>query len=151
MQLAEELGITDYPSPAGGCRLTEPGFARRMRELIARGEARPREVRLLGVGRHFRLPGGQKLVVGRNQRENGRVEALAGPRDCLMRARHLPGPTSMLRGDPDKAALRLAARITARYGKGRDAPRVRVDVWGARNEELAVAPAGDAELEPLRV
>ena len=29
MALAEEWGIKEYPSPAGGCRLTEPGYAYR--------------------------------------------------------------------------------------------------------------------------
>ena len=33
MALAREFGITDYPSPAGGCLLTDPGYSRRLRDL----------------------------------------------------------------------------------------------------------------------
>src|SRR3990172_5077850 len=34
MKLADHYGIHDYPSPAGGCLLTDPGFARRMKDLM---------------------------------------------------------------------------------------------------------------------
>ena len=33
MKLAEEYGIKEYPSPAGGCLLTEQNFARRLKEF----------------------------------------------------------------------------------------------------------------------
>ena len=32
--LAAEFGITDYPSPAGGCKLTEEAFGRRLKDLM---------------------------------------------------------------------------------------------------------------------
>ncbi|MBI5664062.1 MAG: 7-cyano-7-deazaguanine synthase, partial [Nitrospirae bacterium] len=35
MALAEELGLTEYPAPAGGCLLTEPNYSHRLRELLA--------------------------------------------------------------------------------------------------------------------
>jgi tRNA U34 2-thiouridine synthase MnmA/TrmU len=34
MELADRLGIVNYPSPAGGCRLTEPNFSRCLRIYI---------------------------------------------------------------------------------------------------------------------
>ena len=34
MALAEEYGITRYPAPAGGCLLTDPGYAARLKELL---------------------------------------------------------------------------------------------------------------------
>ncbi|UCG78804.1 MAG: hypothetical protein JSV21_02935, partial [Nitrospirota bacterium] len=33
--LAAELGLTDYPAPAGGCLLTDPIYSYRLRELMA--------------------------------------------------------------------------------------------------------------------
>ena len=33
MKMADEMGIKDYPSPAGGCKLTEPSFSKRLRTL----------------------------------------------------------------------------------------------------------------------
>ena len=34
IELAENYGIHDYPCPAGGCLLTDPGFAKRMKDLM---------------------------------------------------------------------------------------------------------------------
>ncbi len=34
MKLAEAFGISDYPSPGGGCLLTDPGFSRRVKDLL---------------------------------------------------------------------------------------------------------------------
>jgi len=37
MELAVKMGIEDYPSPAGGCKLTEPAFSKRLRDLFTQG------------------------------------------------------------------------------------------------------------------
>ena len=34
MELADRYGIGEYPTPAGGCLLTDPGFSGRARELM---------------------------------------------------------------------------------------------------------------------
>jgi hypothetical protein len=78
MALAKRYGINDYPCPAGGCRLTDPNFARRMRDLVRYKEDFDlNNVNLLKVGRHFRLSPKAKAVVGRNEEENRRILALA--------------------------------------------------------------------------
>ena len=151
MELARELGVTDYPTPAGGCRLTEPGFARRARDLIAHDELCLENVLLLEVGRHLRLAPSAKLVVGRDKDENERIISLAHEGDCLLEAEGFRGPLSLGRGAFDEALLHLAARITARYGQGRGEPAVTVEVRGALSCRLAVAPARDAELERWRL
>lgn len=151
MALAEELGVTDYPNPAGGCRLTEPGFVHRMRELMAHGELNAENVRLLVVGRHFRLAPGAKLVVGRKEEENNTIEALARDGDCLLEAEDFPGPISLARGELDEGLLHLAARITARYGKGRGEPELTVRIWGRESCQITVSPAADEAVEPLRI
>jgi len=149
--LAEELGVTDYPNPAGGCRLTEPNFAHRARDLMEHGELSAENVRLLTVGRHFRLGPGAKLVVGRMEGENSLIEALAREGDVLLEAQDFPGPISLVRGEFDEGLLRMAARITARYGKGRGEPEVAVRIWGRENGSVTVTPARDDELDALRV
>jgi len=151
IELARELGITDYPTPAGGCRLTEPGFARRVRDLIAHDELCRENVLLLEVGRHFRLAPHARLVVGRDKDENERIGSLTREGDCLLEAQGFRGPLSLGRGAFDEALLHLAARITARYGQGRREPAVTVEVRGPLSCRLAVAPAEDAELEQYRV
>jgi len=149
--LAEELNVGDYPAPAGGCRLTEPGYAKRARDLLKHGELDAPNAQLLQVGRHFRFGPRSRLVVGRDEAENTRIEELAREDDRLLIARDFPGPTSLARGPFDEEMLRLAARITARYGKGRDADEVEVEVSGPDVAVLSVAPAEDAELDEWRI
>ncbi|HSM91282.1 MAG TPA: 7-cyano-7-deazaguanine synthase, partial [Anaeromyxobacteraceae bacterium] len=80
--LAGELGLTDWPQPAGGCCfLTDESFSKKFFDLLsareAAGEGRritQEEVILLTVGRHFRLSPRAKLIVGRNEMENALLE-----------------------------------------------------------------------------
>jgi tRNA-specific 2-thiouridylase len=60
MALAEKYGIKDYPTPAGGCLLTEKVFSKRLAEAFDHGEDSPEIVELLSLGRHFRLPSGAR-------------------------------------------------------------------------------------------
>jgi len=114
MRLAQSYGWEDYESPGGGCLLTEEHFSERIREFIAHDTLTVDQIDLLKYGRHFRLPDGAKLVVGRNQEDNGGLEAITSTRYLPI---HLPllGPYSLISlnaSDSDKA---LAARIAITY------------------------------------
>ncbi len=116
MDLAREFGINDYPCPSGGCLLTDQGFSRRLRDLMRYGELTLPEVQALKVGRHFRISPQCKLVVGRNQQENERIESLARDGDYIFRAADdVAGATGMGRGVFDDAAIRQSCRIIRRY------------------------------------
>jgi hypothetical protein len=151
IELAGQIGVRDYPCPAGGCRLTEPGFSRRMKDLMAHEGLSLDDVRLLRVGRHFRLAPAARLVVARDEEENRHVRALARPGDRLLEAEGVSGPLSLLRGDGGADAVAMAARVTARYGRGRELQTVSVSVGGPTAERICVAPASDEEVERLRV
>lgn len=76
MALAEELGLTDYPAPAGGCLLTDPIYSHRLKELLKHDpDASIRDISLLQIGRHFRLTPTCKAVVGRNEAENEKLNS----------------------------------------------------------------------------
>lgn len=119
MALAAEFGITDYPSPAGGCLLTDPAFAHRLRELLERDEATVADVELLKVGRHFRLPDGSRVVVGRHYEDNLLLEGLFRDGDVCLEIADLPGPTTLLRGSASEGNMATAAALTLRYSKAR--------------------------------
>ncbi len=134
MKLAERLGVKEYPSPAGGCILTDPQFAARMKDLMAyTPDFKVAEAKLLGVGRHFRLPGESKAVVGRNESENDAMEVLIRDGDAVLTPIAVPGPTVLCRGRDVSADLQRAAALLAVYTKKISAVDVRVR-WG-RNEE----------------
>ena len=73
---ARELGITEFPSPAGGCLLTDPSVSKRIADALKYGEKGLRELEALKYGRHFRLPGGTKLIVSRDDYESRYLTAL---------------------------------------------------------------------------
>jgi tRNA(Ile)-lysidine synthase TilS/MesJ len=160
MALAEELGVVDWPQPAGGCcYLTDESFARKFFDVLdareAAGEPRRLEredVVLLSTGRHFRLSPRAKLIVGRTEAENAILEGYAGGR-ARVEARGVNGPVALVEGEPTWEERVLAARIVARYGQGRASPTVEVD-WreGDLVETYAVEPErDDGRLEALRV
>jgi hypothetical protein len=146
MALAKELGITDYPSPAGGCLVTDPAFSFRLKELMRRGQPTVADVQLLKVGRHFRLADGSLLAMGRHEKDNALLERLFRPGDVRLEAADLPGPTALLRGDTGAANIALAASLLLRYIKetaGELLPVIVTPVGGTPQTVMAAA-ADDA-------
>jgi tRNA U34 2-thiouridine synthase MnmA/TrmU len=137
IQLAKDLGVLDYPQPAGGCCfLTDGNYGKRLRDVI---DHKPKEeltfedVLLLKVGRHFRLPDGSKLIVGRNEGDNDMLAGFwtLGP---FLRVKDHMGPLSLYLGDQASSDFHLAMEITARYS---DAPwEVPVPVEILHQEEV---------------
>jgi len=124
--LAKELGIDEYLCPAGGCLLTDPGFAKRIKDLVAHDELNVPNVKLLKAGRHFRL-NGSKVVIGRNKDDNEMVLRLAREGDIIVKAKNLPGPITLVRGNGSSRAVETAAALTAGYTKGKEAESVSVE------------------------
>jgi tRNA U34 2-thiouridine synthase MnmA/TrmU len=129
MELAASFGLDDYPSPAGGCLLTDPGFSKRFKELLRYGEPTLNEVQLLKIGRHFRLSPNLKIIVGRDDQENKRLINLSQDGDYLFRVKEFPGPLTLARGFLKEDDLKLTASFTARYSKGKEEEQVQVDYW----------------------
>jgi len=127
IRLAEQFNIRDYPCPAGGCLLTDPGFSRRLKDLMNhQDDFSLNDIHLLKFGRHFRLSPKVKLVVGRNRDENQKITTFARKGDLLLKAVRFPGPLSLLRGEAQKGDVDRAASITARYSKVEGAKEVEI-------------------------
>jgi hypothetical protein len=154
MTLAEAHSIRDYPCPAGGCRLTDPNFARRMRDLMRfNGGFGLNDVNLLKVGRHFRLSPKTKAVAGRDESENRRIIGLAQDGDHLFEVKGFGSPITLLRGRADEGGIRLVAAITARYSDA-DGDEVQVTYgrrYAALSESISVSPAPEDTLAELRL
>lgn len=148
IELAKRYGITDYPAPAGGCLLTDAGYAARLREALAHNEDSVEVVELLSLGRHFRLPSGSKVIVGRDQAENEELLSRSRTgRTVVIDGTNLPGPLALLL-ESDKSDRLTAARLCARYSDKRSLPKVIVLVDG---EPVEVEPASAAEADSLVV
>jgi len=115
--LAAEFGIVDYPSPAGGCKLTEDGYGRKLRDLMEHeGLECRRLVELLNCARRFRLPGGTGVILGRDRNENATLKAevalgtVVSPVNC-------PGPTALIPAVKCESDMRLALEMVCAYSR----------------------------------
>jgi hypothetical protein len=147
MALAARFGFRDYAQPAGGCCfLVNPQYANKLADLWqARGSKHYDfdDIMLLKVGRHLRPRPHFKLIIGRDEGEN---RFLSGYRKRFvhLHATSHTGPLVLLDGtDLSEDDLVLAARLTARFGQGREADRVRVaitDPGEGSTREIEVTP-----------
>lgn len=116
MALASEFGLTDYPAPAGGCLLTEPNYAFRLRELLSYKQNPDfKDINLLRVGRHFRFSPECKIIVGRDQKENEKLLSLADMEDYVLTVEGYGSPITLVTGIITNEALTIAASLCARY------------------------------------
>ncbi len=130
MELVEKYGIKEFPEPAGGCLLTDPGYSRRLRDLMQRGDdLSRRNLELLKVGRHLRFDDGTKIIIGRNEGENERIERLRQPGDVIIVIDNdMPGATILIPGGGDAAAIGFAASACVRYSSAKLEPSTPVAV-----------------------
>jgi tRNA-uridine 2-sulfurtransferase len=141
MALAAEWGVTEYPSPAGGCRLTDPEYTKRLRDLFDHNVVlNERSLGLLTYGRHMRLSPDHKIVIGRHQQENDEIAKHCDPsRDLIIKARGYPGPLVIMPGGGPKEMVFLAGGICAGYSKAPVEHPVQVQVAaGSHTETITV-------------
>lgn len=99
MELAQKFGIKDYPTPAGGCALTQEGFAKKLKELMKnKPDFMSEDVDLIRLGRHFFFEGAQ-IILGRDKEENEILESAAKNDDILIELKEIVGPTALVKGD----------------------------------------------------
>jgi tRNA-specific 2-thiouridylase len=153
MELAARFGITKFASPAGGCLLTDENYARVFRDLRDHGDLSLPDVKLLSVGRQFRLSDRAKLVVGRNHAENELLFRLKPDDAVFMKTVDHKGPVAVLSGAADASDIETAARIVSRYSDSPEGEEVVVQIWsdGESVREVAVVPFGTREARGFAV
>ncbi len=152
MDLARDMALGDYPCPAGGCLLTDPQFAHRVREMLDREpDTRLSDAVLLMHGRHYRLPSGVRVVVGRNEKDNQHIAALARPDDALLTPADGTGPTVLCRPGTNRADVLVAAGLLVRAAK--DVARVNLTIPGEPLGQVLtdIAPTDPATAESWRI
>jgi hypothetical protein len=153
--LAKQFGITEFPAPAGGCRLADPILSKRIARIyngefvLKPDDIDSFDILCLMTGRQFLLPGGGWLVVGRDEKDNVQLAEFKQDDDILICMDEHPGPTALLRrtrtlyedGKNIPADLELAKELVVRYAKkvnGRHEPQV-VQVHKANGVEKVIA------------
>lgn len=105
MELAPKYGLLEYPSPAGGCLLTDPEFSDKLEEMFEYWpECKAEDIEILKYGRisWLNLVGVEQskvlLAIGRNKEDNAELESLAIAGDIIITLKDYAGPTTLLRG-----------------------------------------------------
>jgi len=151
MALAEKYGFVDYAQPAGGCCfLTDESYSKKLVDLWqTRGnkEYTLDDVMLLKVGRHIRPKTNFKMVVAREEGESRFLQGYKKEFISMNCSSH-SGPLVLLDGTLSDNDLYLAGQITARYGQGRDAKQVDINIREKNGTEqiLQVKPLAADEI-----
>ncbi len=117
MKLADEYGIKEYPTPAGGCLLTEIQFAKRFKEMLSNWpDCQGHDVKLLRIGRHFWI-NDNLVLVGRNKEENEEIQELKIKGDVVIEPKGFPGPSILIRGKDEilEESLIKAKELMIKY------------------------------------
>jgi tRNA U34 2-thiouridine synthase MnmA/TrmU len=138
IDLARHFGIREYPAPAGGCLLTDKGYSRRLKDLLAHQEdCTESELHLLKYGRHFRLTPEKKLIVGRQKQDNEKILKYLDPStDSVIDVIDHPSPVGLVPGGAPDEILFLAGGICAGYSKAPNFQPVRVSIRQAGRQKI---------------
>lgn len=120
MELTEKYGLVDYPTPGGGCLLTDPGYSKRLRILEEDGylEDKYSELfHLLKIGRFFRFEKGKYLIVGREKEDNLKIEEYKNYGSLYIRGKKIPGPHMVGIGELSSEEIEFALDLFSRYSK----------------------------------
>lgn len=140
LRLAKEYGFEEYESPGGGCLLTETSMAMKIRDVLAHGDFTVEDIDILKHGRHFRLPDGAKLIMGRDKTDNEMLQKTSHPDYDFARTVGIVGGLSLLSKDASKTDKELAARLMLTYTK---APKDTNGTIMIGDETLEVMPFED--------
>lgn len=129
MALAEKWDIKDYPSPAGGCKLTEPNYSIRLKDILdTKEDVTEKDIHLLKYGRHFVSENNTKVIVSRTGAEGEQIRQLLSNRDMMFFTANFNGAMVIIPegNNPNEDDLIFACRLAVRYSKGKDEELVEV-------------------------
>lgn len=141
IQMAKELGLTDYAQPAGGCCfLTDKYYSAKLLDLWQSNQKKQYElddIMLLKIGRHLRPKPHFKMIIGREEGENN---FLYGYRKqyIALAPQNTTGPFALVDGTLlEDADYQLAAKILGRFCKSLES---------ARTEVVFTQPSGEKHI-----
>lgn len=118
MELAENMGVIDYPSPGGGCLLTDPGYSKRLKLLKQDGMFEKIEMfDLIKTGRFYRIESGKYLIVARDEGHNQKLPEYFDKSSFNISSGKTAGPTIIGIGEFSEEDINTAKELFARYSK----------------------------------
>lgn len=135
MLLAKKFNIKKYPSPAGGCILTDLNFSKRLKKLFNdKKNISKNDIELLKIGRHF-YENNFTIIIGRDYQENLKLKQLALKGDILMELEKFSGPTALIKIKKGskiekKEILFKTAELIKKYSReAKKMDKVKIKYW----------------------
>ncbi|MFH1798913.1 MAG: tRNA 4-thiouridine(8) synthase ThiI [Candidatus Omnitrophota bacterium] len=153
LRLAKKFGLSKFFAPGGGCLLTDEIFSRKLRDLMAVGAMTKGDIDLLKHGRHFRLDKKTKIIVGRDNSDNEKIQSLKEKNDVILRLENDPSPYVLIRGEITAEKIETAAKFVISHSKSRNKDKVAVEYWKdeKRKSILATKPMQLSEVNEKRI
>jgi len=153
IELAEYYGIKEYAQPAGGCLLTDKGYSKRLKDLITNNpDFDRRDIDLLTIGRQFRLKTGEKVIVGRDQKDNEKLISMKRDNDVIIDLVDYPSPIVMIPNGGSQEAIALSTSICVTHSDAPSNENVNA-IYSLGGDEyyIRVKAISRAELDSIRI
>lgn len=146
MELMEYYGIVEYPSPGGGCLLTDPAYSERLKIVEEDGllnEENSYLFYLLREARFFRFAEKRYLFVGRNEESNKKMIEIreSGKGEFYLHTYEVPGPQMLSNCELTKEEINFAKKMFSRYSKVKGKEKIELNVCG----KIEIVDAVDLE------
>lgn len=116
-ELADKFNIKKFPTPAGGCLLTDSQFTQKLKTIFELKLEKKIDLSLLKYGRLFILSERSVLILGRNESENYKILELADPNDIKLTIKDIKSSYGIIVNSGKENELQTAASVCARYSK----------------------------------
>lgn len=143
MKLMDFYGLVEYPTPGGGCLLTDPAYSDRLRivendELL--NEDNSYMFYLLREARFFRFDKGRYLFVGRNQESNQKIAEFknSGKGKFFAHSLQTPGPYILSNVELNQSEKDFVKNLFSFYSKVKGKEKINIDICGNVEEILPV-------------
>lgn len=129
MALAQEWGISEYPTPAGGCILAEKEFGQRLNDLAkAKKDYTENDAALMRFGIHNWIEG-NLIIITRDKADEDGLLKFVGRGDVVIKMENIPGPTALIRifnqSKADNLVFVAKELILKRSPKAKDAKEIK--------------------------
>jgi len=154
LELAREYDIKNPPDPSTGCALTEPEFAKKVRDIFNHMDDYERwHFEILKTGRHYRLDSETKVILGRDESENEYLAYRHPKGTTLLTPVNFAGPSALLIGPSTPDRLQKTARMILGHTKHLPSEMPQVQWEDGTSCEIIEAESalGPAETLSLRI
>ena len=147
MELTKKYGLVEYPTPGGGCLLTDPAYSDRL-EIIEKDGLMNEEhsylFHLIKKTRFYRLGERKYLFIGRDEEGNSRIEEYKEKGTLHVAGYKVGGPRILGYGNFTDEDKKFVAELFSRYSKVKGKSEIEVRV---NNQVVEVAPVDIEEIE----